>query len=188
MISPQLLAYVRAQRSAGVSKEEIIKALAGGGWSAADAQEAFNAIDTPAPPPAPPTPPPQPVVAAPLVATRPAPVISPIVTPAAVVQPRPSYAPKIQKRSKWPWVLLGLIIFFILGMGAGAYVVAKYDWAYSFAGMFAGKPPVQQPVQQPEQSPGFLEVSPVPIDTTLQGGQTSSSTAATSTATTTGAQ
>jgi len=44
MINPQLLNYVRAQRAAGVSKEEIIKALAGGGWSALDAQEAFAAL------------------------------------------------------------------------------------------------------------------------------------------------
>lgn len=210
MVNPQLLAYVRAQRSAGVSKEEIVKALAGGGWSAQDAQEAFAAIDgPPAPPPmaAPkppppvstPNPAPSPMSAmSPAMQTRPA--MSPVQTPpmqpmsvrpqaAAVVQPRSVYAPQLKRRSKWPWVLLFLIIFFVLGAGAGAYAAVKYDWVGS---MVAGIVGVEQPMQEDMSmvanegdEGGFLEVSPDPFDSLPTEEENSTSTPATSTATST---
>jgi hypothetical protein len=56
MINQQLLEYVRAQRAAGLPKEAIIQALAAGGWTTQDVNEAFMAIDgvrTPPPPPPP---------------------------------------------------------------------------------------------------------------------------------------
>lgn len=60
MINQEILSYIRAQVANGVSREDIIKALATGGWSKQDAQEAFDSIDgkQPAtPPPAPKAPP-----------------------------------------------------------------------------------------------------------------------------------
>ncbi len=45
MINQQLLDYVRSQRSAGLPKEAIIQALGAGGWTAADVNEAWMAID-----------------------------------------------------------------------------------------------------------------------------------------------
>ena len=100
MINPQLLQYVRAQRASGVSKEDISKALSSGGWSAADAAEAFQAIEGVS------VAPPQP---------------KPISPPAPVVQPRPVYAPKIKKRRVWPWFIL-IFIAFVAGVAWGGYI------------------------------------------------------------------
>ncbi len=206
MVNPQLLQYVRAQRAAGISKEDIVKALAGGGWSAQDAQEAFAAIDAPPPPPTPkPAPPPitppvstPPVTAAPM-QPRPAPAAAPVSQapmgmnvrpqPAAVVQPRPAYAPQAKRRSKWPWILLGLIIFFVLGVGAGAYAAVTYDWINSLVSGIAGvEEPQEESMMQVKDegdTGGFLEVSPDPFDTLPTDEDNSSSTPATGTATST---
>lgn len=139
MINPQLLNYVRAQRSAGVPKEEIIRALSGGGWSAQDANEAFAAIEgvqvppaAPRPAPPPITPAPQPVVQQPIVqqpAPQPHPIqpISPRVQPVATVQQRSVYSP-VRKRRVWPWLLL-LVIFLFGGIAGGAYLAVEYPWA-----------------------------------------------------------
>src|SRR3989344_2722817 len=148
MVNPQLLQYVRAQKAAGVSKEDIVKALSGGGWTAQDAQEAFAAIDAPPPVLAqkPPPPPPQMPAQTPQMATM-SPVMQARTMPAQAamaqqpmtvrpqvvqtMQPRVSsatYTAQPRRRSRWPWVLLGLIIFFILGFGAGAYAAVKYDF------------------------------------------------------------
>lgn len=224
MVNPQLLTYVRAQRAAGVSKEEIVKALAGGGWSAVDAQEAFAAIDGPPAPPPAPKPVTPPVTTAP--ATPPAstmstmspamqsrPAMTPMQTPpmqpvsmrpqpAAVVQPRPVYAPAVKRRAKWPWVLLFLIIFFILGLGVGAYTAVKYEWFYSLVAGLTGITEAQQQedmnmVANEGDEGGFLEVSPDPFDTLPEDEENSTSTppttststsTSTSTATTTSGQ
>lgn len=142
MINPQLLNYVRAQRAAGVSKEEIIKALGGGGWSAQDAVEAFAAIEGVQVPPAPRPAPPPPPVAAPTPAPqpRPAPVLAPQpvvqtaqtsvrVQPAPVVQRQPVYSP-VKKRHIWPWLFL-LVIFLFGGLAGGAYLAVEYPWVSS---------------------------------------------------------
>ena len=132
MINPQLLNYVRAQRAAGISKEEIIKALGGGGWSAQDAGEAFAAIEGVQVPPAP-RPAPLPPVAAPTPAPVPQPRPAPVtafqpaaqaaqtsvrVQPAPVVQRQPVYSP-VKKRRIWPWLFL-LVIFLLGGIAGGA--------------------------------------------------------------------
>ena len=197
MVNPQLLQYVRAQRAAGVSKEDIIKALGGGGWSATDAQEAFAVIEAP-PPPAAPRPAPLPPVTPAPVQQRPTPIAAPqpaamTVRPqsAAVIQPRPSYAPQPRRRSRWPWVLLFLIIFFVLGMGAGAYVAVTNEWFNSLVAGIAGVEPMQDAAESMLQVAnegdmgGFLEVSTDPFDTTPSGEENSTSTSATTTATTT---
>lgn len=62
MINQQLLDYVRAQHTAGLSKEAIAQALSSGGWTANDVNEAFMAIEgVRVPPPPPPPSPNQPV-------------------------------------------------------------------------------------------------------------------------------
>lgn len=141
MINPQLLNYVRVQRQAGVQKEDIIKALAGGGWSPQDAQEAFAAIEgvtvppplpRPTPPPSTPASSPQPVMAARPVMQQPivqqAPVhlgqLSPHTQPVAVVQRQPVYA-QVKKRRIWPWIFL-LVIFLCGGFAGGAYMAVEY--------------------------------------------------------------
>ena len=200
MVNPQLLQYVRAQRAAGVSKEDVIKALGGGGWSATDAQEAFAAIEAPPPPPAAPRPAPLPPVTPAPIQPRPAPIATAVPQPAAmtmrpqptaVVQPRPSYAPQPRRRSRWPWVLLFLIIFFVLGMSAGAYAAVTNEWFNSLVAGMAGVEPIQDAAESMMQvanegdTGGFLEVSTDPFDTTPSGEENSTSTSATTTATTT---
>lgn len=155
MINPQLLNYVRAQRAAGVPKEEIIKALSGGGWSAQDAQEAFAAIEGVQVPPQPPKPMPPPIVQTPApapvaqprpvqpVAPQPIPTtmqtpvgMQPIQTsvriqPQPVVQRQPVYA-QVKKRRVWPWIFL-LVLFLIGGFVGGAYAAIEYPWVEQMA-------------------------------------------------------
>lgn len=194
MVNPQLLQYVRAQRTAGVSKEDIIKALAGGGWSAQDAQEAFAAVETPQPPVAPrPVPPPAPVVAPQPVQVRSAPTmvvtpqpLSSRMQPAAVVQPRPGYTPQPKKR-RWPWVFFGLLLFFILGAGAGAYAAVAYpfvgDFVKNMVGIVSPQSSMGESMMQQNEQPSnnFLEVSPNSFDILPTEDQNGSSTPATST-------
>jgi uncharacterized protein with FMN-binding domain len=47
MISPELIAYIRKQAAAGVSKEVIAKSLMPNGWSRQDIDQAFTAAATP---------------------------------------------------------------------------------------------------------------------------------------------
>jgi len=84
--------------------------------------------------------------------------------PAAVVQQRPVYTPQ-RKRSRWPWILLGLIFFFIIGAGAGAYATVTYEWFYSLVSGVVGAAPAAESMNQamPENTGGFLEVSPEPF-------------------------
>lgn len=199
MINPQLLNYVRAQRQAGVSKEAITKALAGGGWSAQDAEEAFAAIEgvtvppqppRPAPAPAPatkPTPQPQ-VQVRPVQPTQPVQAMAPQPAPAmaqtsvriqpqAVVQRTPAYA-QVKKRRVWPWLLL-LIIFLFGGFAAGAYTAVEYQgvrlMVQNIKNMIV--PPTLEPVyEEPEDTTPFEPFVP---ETPLLG----ESTATTSTST-----
>lgn len=205
MVNPQLLQYVRAQRTAGISKEDIIKALAGGGWSASDAQEAFAAIDGPPPAPLAPKPPAPPPVqtSAPAAMSAMSPAVQPRPVntmtstmqqpmsvrsqPVAVVQQRPVYAPQVKRRSRWPWVLLGLTIFFILGMGAGAYLAVTNTWINSTVMTLAGaEAPQEEPINMVSNegdTGGFLEVSPDPFDTLPTEEENSTSTPGTATST-----
>jgi hypothetical protein len=205
MVNPQLLQYVRAQRAAGVSKEDIVKALATGGWSAQDANEAFAALDVPPPPTAPKPPPPPPMQTTPQMSTmspamqaRTMPVTStPMQQPmsvrppaAAVVQPRPSSGyPAQKRRTRWGWIFFWLLIFFILGMGAGAYAAVTYDWFGDIVSQLTG---IEQPLEEDMNmvadegdTGGFLEVSPVPFDSTGGGVDNGTSTPATTTPATT---
>ncbi len=211
MINPQLLNYVRAQRAAGVQREEIIKALAGGGWSAQDAQEAFAAIEgvqvppvtpKPVPPPAPvtpvstPAPQPRPVVQQPIqpVTSVQQPVqptamstMSTRIQPQAVVQRQPVYAPAPKRRTGL-WMFL-LIFFLIIGFVGGAYaavaVPAIEEAARDFKNMIM--PPTLEPVMQEEttQNTNPLPFEPFAPAAPQLGGSTASSTTATSTASTT---
>ena len=192
MINPQLLNYVRAQRAAGVSKEEIIKALAGGGWSALDAQEAFAALEGVTVPPAAPrsappltqapvqTPAPQPRP----VAQAPKPFVQPAVQTAQtsvrmqsapVVQRQPVYA-QVKKRRVWPWLFL-LVIFLVGGFAGGAYMAVEYPWVASMVQDVKSliSPPTLEPVtdeniEDPTFEP-FASTTPP-----LGGGSTSTGT------------
>ncbi len=152
MINQQLLDYVRAQRSSGLSKEAITQALAAGGWSANDVNEAFMAIEgvkTPPPPPAPiaPTmprtivPPAQTPVqtqAQPLPQITPAPTIAPRPTSTPTTTPRPAAqefktATVHKKRGVGAIIAMSILILVLLGMiavGALAFLnpllVASY--------------------------------------------------------------
>ncbi len=171
MINPQLLNYVRAQRAAGVSREDIINALAGGGWSAQDANEAFAAIEGVQVPPAAPKPPPppaqpiQPVAAAPItppatpaaapaMAPRPVPVgfnaspapvqqpMSMRPQPAAVIQPRPACA-QPKRRRVWPWLTFAFLMF-LFGAVGGAYAALQFPFVASTIELLTGVAPAEE--------------------------------------------
>lgn len=178
MINPQLLNYVRTQRQAGVQKEEIIKALAGGGWSPQDAQEAFAAIEGVTVPPPPPRPTPPPNIPAsspqPVIASRPVvqqPVVqqssvqlgqlNPRTQPVAVVQRQPVYA-QVKKRRIWPWIFL-LFIFFCGGFAGGAYVAVEYLFVEQMVKSVKSLiiPPTLEPVN--DQTTDHTNNSPEPF-------------------------
>lgn len=200
MINPQLLNYVRAQRQAGVPREEIIKALAGGGWSATDAQDAFAAIEgvqvppvapKPVPPPMTtpaPTPAPQPRPIQPIVQPMAQPVAQPVqmstrIQPQPVVQRQPVYA-QVKKRSVGPWIFM-LFLFLIIGFAAGAYtavaVPVVHDIAVELKNMIS--PPTLEPVvveEKPENTsplPSFMPTfPPLGSNATTTSGTTTAST------------
>jgi hypothetical protein len=123
MINQQLLDYVRAQRSAGLSKEAITQALSAGGWTPNDVNEAFMAIEGVRTPPPPPGPPLQPIVPRTIVPPPGAPM--PQSTPQMVQRPivaasEFSTAPMgVRRRRVWPLLTFFIIILLIVG-GVGA--------------------------------------------------------------------
>ena len=146
MINPQLLDYVRAQRATGLSKDAITQALAAGGWSAQDANEAFMAIEgVKTPPPPPPTSPgptgarmiTPPVVVAgaavnPPIQAQQAPMggqSSAMTPPVAIIQPRPIMAASelntapVRVRHTGRWILIIVIVLILLAVaGAAAWI------------------------------------------------------------------
>ena len=149
MINPQLLDYVRAQRAAGLSKDAITQALAAGGWTTQDANEAFMAIEgVKTPPPPPPASPATPGPVAPRVITPPTAVpgvainpptpaqqapmggqMSAMTPPAAVGQPRPIMAASelntapVHVRHTGRWILIIIIVLIVLAIvGAAAWI------------------------------------------------------------------
>ena len=208
MVNQQLLEYVRAQRTAGLSKEAIIKAAAAGGWTSADLEEIFAALDgtakpaAPVPPPPPPppppaaqpqsrviTPPPQPAVptqAGPVGQSMPQ---TPPPQPMAVqytplgATPRPMAAPgeimTVKKRRIWPYVLSGVLVLLV----ALALAIEFYIWP-TVSELFAPTPAeLNTPPLQPIGNP-----SPINTDTTATDTSqlpTPFGTAASSTATST---
>lgn len=137
MINQQLLDYVRAQRSAGLSKEAITQALAAGGWTQTDVTEAFMALDGVKTPPPPPPPSPTAAPMPPRVIVPP-PTTPPIQTGsiggaamptmAPVSQPRPSFASAefstapVRRRSSLSFYILLLILIVLVGGGAAIYL------------------------------------------------------------------
>lgn len=119
MINPQLLEYVRAQRSQSLSKEAIVKALAVGGWTYQDVEEAFMAIEGVQTPPKAPPPPPRTI-------------IPPPVTPASIIVPTPttrpviaasefSTAPVAKKRGWMGFSILLIFLLIVAGVTAWVY-------------------------------------------------------------------
>jgi hypothetical protein len=212
MINPQLLNYVRAQRQAGVAKEEIIKALAGGGWSAQDAQEAFAAIEGVQVPPQPPKPMPPPVITpAPAPVTQPRPMqpvapqgamqppagmqpvqpaVQPVQTsvriqPQPVVQRQPVYT-QVKKRRVWPWMLL-LVLFLIGGFVGGAYAALEYPWVEDMARSIQNmiSPTTLEPVMTPPEDTTSQNQLPSFMPDIDPLGSTSTGTTTTGSASTT---
>jgi len=188
MINPQLLNYVRAQRQAGVPKEEIIKALSGGGWSAADAQDAFAAIEGVQVPPVSPKPPAPPVITPAPPQPMAQPVSQPLqatirTQPQPVVQRQPVYAQVVKKRRIGPWIFM-LFLFLIIGFIGGAYAAVAYPVVHDMVQELKNfiSPPTLEPVTEEESKdtplPSFMPTLP-PL------GTGSTSTSSTSTASTT---
>jgi hypothetical protein len=187
MINQQLLDYVRAQRSAGLSKEAILQALAAGGWTQNDVTEAFMALDGVKTPPSPPPPPP-PQTAAPL---QPRVIIPPSGAAAPAEQPRPSLAPAefstapVRRRSSFSFYLLLLVLLVFIGAGAAVYL--KPSLLNAFAPYFQSFFPQITQDEVPEVV-NTTPVNPLPIATSTNEGLAtpqSTTTAATTTATTT---
>lgn len=202
MINQQLLDYVRQQKTAGISKEAIIQALAAGGWTANDVNEAFMAIEgVKVPPPPPPPPPPLP---API--TPPAPPVQPIpplqskgsrvivpppgsrppgnpnAAPVPSIGARPmiassefSTAPGVVKKRRGilKWLLV-LLILILLGLGALGVL------AYLRPGLVASYiPAVWMFFPQTESAPATSGGEPAPTTTTLDTSTNASITSST---------
>ncbi len=190
MINPQLVEYVRVQRANGLSKEAILQALAAGGWTPADVQEAMAALDgvkmppTAVPPPAPSSGTPlQPRVIVPPpggVMTNPQPIGGPIVVPQ--IQ-RPSIASsefstaRVRASHTGLWVLL--LLFLVVG-GVAAYVYLNPSILDSITPMF------QSFLPEPTPEDPFLDTPTNPnIPTIDMPTPTPEVPASTTTATTT---
>lgn len=172
MVNQQLLEYVRAQRTAGLSKEAIIKAAAPGGWTPEDLQEVFDTLDgvkkppvaplqpppaphTPAPAAAPVpepmqprviTPPPQPAGKPPMTSPAVQPMQRPVVSPAEVTT-----APVARRSLKGLYITLGIVVG-ILVLAAGGYF---FVWPF-----------VQQSLSAIRQTQAELEPPASPIEPT----------------------
>ncbi len=190
MINQQLLEYVRAQKSTGLSREAITQALASGGWTADDVREAFMAIDGVSTPPAPTPPPPQqvaPRVVVPPPGSQPTGVVAP---PPTQAQSTPAVAPRVvqapgvsfvqpakRKGRVFVWILVVLIILFT---GVGALGIVAYlnpplvTSVIPALGIFFPTPetrPIESTVPTPEQSAAenLLDASTtIPLDTQPQ--------------------
>jgi hypothetical protein len=191
MINPQLLEYVRAQRAAGLSKDAITQALATGGWSAQDANEAFMAIEGVKTPPPPPPSAPGPV--APRVITPPAtavpgvavnpptPIGQPMgaqsaMTSPAAVQPRPMMAASelntapVRARHTGRWILIVVILLILLALvGAGLYVYLNPSILTQYL------------PQAPSPAPTYVPTNTPPVEITPEATTTASTTSSATT-------
>ncbi len=182
MINPQLLEYVRAQRASGLSKDAITQALAAGGWTAQDANEAFMAIEgvkTPPPPP-----PSAPGPAAPRVITPPTavpgvavnpptPMQQPMggqsaMTPPVAVQPRPIMAASelntapVRVRHTGRWILIVVVILIILAIaGAGVWIYLNPSLITQYLPQASTPAPTYVPSNTPP-----VEIAPAGASTT----------------------
>ena len=118
MINEQLLAYVRAQRAAGVSKDAIIAALAQGGWTSQDVNEAFAAIEgvrIVQPPPM--QPPVQSMPGAQPMQTS----VSPLPATQPIIVRTPNALP-VQPKKKRRGTFIMFLLFLIVLAGAGVWL------------------------------------------------------------------
>ncbi len=143
-------------------------------------------VAAPPPPPAPPAPPVAPVVAAPPPPPPPPPAETVVIAPpsppeqaaaASAMQPAPSAplppvaaAPK--KKSKLPWIIVGLLLFFLLGGGALAgvfFLVVKPRLdemaASERPAVNENRPIVDANVNTATPAPTIEQASPSPVDT-----------------------
>lgn len=192
MINPQLLEYVRAQRSAGLSKDAIVQALAQGGWTPQDVNEAFMAIDgvqTPPPPPPAPAPvaprviipPVQPSVAA-------APAASAPVTRPVLAMSEFSTAHGVVKHSHW--LLYTFLLVLLLGcIGLGAFLYMQPDFIRNMLGLGAPTPTLESELPPEAQFNGEepIQILPsaedngsAPATTTQEDASAASSSASSS--------
>jgi hypothetical protein len=201
MINQQLLEYVRSQKAAGLSKEAITQALAAGGWTAQDVNEAFMAIEgvrTPPSPPAAPsasmpaqTLPVQPagprVIVPPPSAQLPRDGVQPSVPP---TMPAPAQRPVLatsefstapaalkKKRGAGTWIAaLLILVFVIIGLfGLLAYLnpalVASYIPAVE---MFFPAPEPAQTQEPADTNPPESSTILLPDEGTLDASTTAS--------------
>lgn len=207
MINPQLLEYVRAQRTAGLSKEAIVQALAQGGWTPQDVNEAFMAIDgvqtPPVPPPAPPRATPGPVT--PRVIIPPAqPAAAPMqpgIPPLQPIQPMgmgaqfsttPTLRPMMAasevatarvapKRGHWLlYTIVGIIVLAVLALGAFAYLRPDF-----FLNMLGLSLPTPTPTLEDTGAQPLVPAESEPINIEPDTEATTTAGTATTTASTT---
>ncbi len=146
MPNPQLLQYIKAQQSAGYTKDAIVAALVGAGWQGADVARAYASLVPAAPvaamqqPVASPVRPTQPVMAQPYQPYQP-------LHTAQTAEPISSIPP--QSQALWPWVAALVCIVAIAAAGGG------YWYWQSF--LVAPEPAPTEPITQ------AAPVVPVPV-------------------------
>ena len=111
MITPQLLAFIRSQRAAGVADGETHLLLMGQGWSNSDIEQAF-AMDNASGATRPSTPPPPQVPLTPVQSPSAARVVRPL--------PETNAAPSRSGSGRFIWIILVIVLVLVIG-AAGAY-------------------------------------------------------------------
>jgi hypothetical protein len=176
MVNPELLNYVRGQLGAGISRDQIKKALATGGWSDQDASDAFNVIDgVRLPPSVPPPPPPtnigvNPAYQAPGVSS-PTYQAPPAMQPGVSMGARPplSSSVSMSKRRSFPWTpIIVLVIVALVGFAfymAFPWVQAQYN---AYSSVFNGQP-TPNDMTPSDETPTDTDQTPAASSNTATG-------------------
>lgn len=179
MANQQLVDYIKSQLAAGVTKQDLQKAITAAGWSMQDSNEGFMSAEGKVPPvpeaPKTPAPPLQPM-----------PVnIAPVSRPAAVVKPRFSPTIDTPRSLAWLWILLGVVVFVAVAAAAYVYVPTVRDVVDFYLGRGTVAVP---PASGADTTPPAASATTTASSTQSQTSTTSSTTVKTSVGASTTAQ
>jgi len=190
MANQQLVDYIKSQVKAGVTKEDLVKAIQAAGWSSQDMQDAFAVSEGKAPAtPVQSMAPVQPAAAQPVQPVQPqAQPVQPIPSQVQTTQPaaRPAATPRAAIdidaaeraplwRNVWLWVVVAAVVLIVLIGVAYAFVPAVKDIVHYYLG--GGVQASTEQTALPEQ-PAAAQSQPIPTATTTPGATASSTTPA----------